>query len=399
MIQIAEKPKTKCVVLTDRWVREYRRETDDREIVRDKRLPGLFVMVGARTKTYYVQFDYRDSLDRRKTCRKKLGRADKITIAQARAAASAIIAEGMPEPGTGSKAVTLRQAWDEYRVYLEREERSPRTIQGGDDIVGRLLRDWQDMPLRKLAENPGTVEDRYDELLKVGTASAKNAMACLRAVFNKAARRHPELRGLENPVSTFRLKTPPARNDKAMPPEALSDWYEQLRSLPNPLRQEMHLFALLSGSRMGALVEARWEHLNMKRRALHVPKPKGGSARAYDIPLSRRMLWCLARARRAGRMIHEERAQEWIFPAADPRCEHVTIWQEKWFPDFASGHALRHTYRSLAHAAGANPYDADMLMNHKVPGMAGTYISPAACWGHLLEVQEKVSNFIMEHCK
>jgi len=214
-------------------------------------------------------------------------------------------------------------------------------------------------------------------------------MACLRAVYNKAAKSDPELRGLGNPVN-FPLKSPKPRNDKALSPAELAEWYKRLQELCTPVRQEYHLFMLLCGCRKTALAEARWEHVDRARRSLHIPKPKGGTARAYDIPLSRLMRECLARVRKAGRKLCP--GSPWIFPSVDSKSGHLEVCQEK--KGLATGHALRYTYRSLAHAAGANPYDADMLMNHKVPGMAGTYLSPAAAWSRLLEVQATISEFI-----
>ena len=70
----------------------------------------------------------------------------------------------------------------------------------------------------------------------------------------------------------------------------LPRWFAELENVGNPIRREFHLISLLSGSRPDALKKARWEHLNVKRRTLHIPKPKGGERKAFDIPLSRAML-------------------------------------------------------------------------------------------------------------
>jgi len=112
----------------------------------------------------------------------------------------------------------------------------------------------------------------------------------------------------------------------------------------------------------------------MKRRVLHIPEPKGGRKRAFDIPLSRPMLACLARARRAGRAIHREQARDWIFPAKsgcmvetkEPRGR-----LSKW------GNDLRQTYRTMAVEAGVSDLDVMLLMNHKIPGVSAGYITKA----------------------
>jgi hypothetical protein len=50
-------------------------------------------------------------------------------------------------------------------------------------------------------------------------------------------------------------------------------------------------------------------------RILHVPKPKGGEVKAFDIPLSRAMIGCLVRVMRLGRVLYPTQAVEWLFPA------------------------------------------------------------------------------------
>src|SRR6266436_4884268 len=58
----------------------------------------------------------------------------------------------------------------------------------------------------------------------------------------------------------------------------------------NPIRREFHLFTLLSGCRPAALKEVEPSRVDFRRRMVHIPKPKGGAKRAFDIPLSREMI-------------------------------------------------------------------------------------------------------------
>ncbi|MEN6427194.1 MAG: tyrosine-type recombinase/integrase [Phycisphaerales bacterium] len=393
MKQSAETTK----VLTDNHVRSLPLAAPGgRYIERDARQPGFFVMVGETTKTYYVQYDYHDRQRLRKTCRKKLGRCDSMTTVEARTKAAAMIA-AKDQPQQRKADVTLGAAWAAYETYLRDKGRSPRTIAGGQDIVTRLLGHWQDVPLILLAENPDDVEERYERIKrKHGVASARAAMACLRAVYNRAARKLPALRVAGNPVS-FTLETPKPRGDKALSSEELPAWYAQATRLPNPVRQAYHLFALLSSMRRTALAEAQWSHLDVKRRILHVPQPKGGTARAFDLPLSRRLLWVLAKARRAGRLLSP--GSPWIFPSVDHRPKahaasgHLEECKEK--SGLATGHALRHTWAAMARLAGCSDYAAHRIMNHKMSGVHDNYGSrDAAVWPLLVAEQEKVSAFI-----
>ena len=173
-------------------------------------------------------------------------------------------------------------------------------------------------------------------------------------------------------------------------------WFAELNALESVIRREFHLFLLLSGGRPTATKSARLEHFDPRRRVLHIPKPKGGEHRAFDIPLSREMIRCLIRAIRAGRMLHPKQAAEWIF-AADSRSGHLEEHKEsrnilsKW------GNDLRQSYRTLATIAGVSEIDAKLLMNHAIPGVNGGYITRhSLVENHLRTQQQAISNVIMK---
>ena len=69
--------------------------------------------------------------------------------------------------------------------------------------------------------------------------------------------------------------------------DAIPAWMNDLAALDNPIRREFHLFLLPSGSRPDALKRAQISDIDFKARVLRIPKPKGGEAKAFDIPLSR----------------------------------------------------------------------------------------------------------------
>jgi hypothetical protein len=102
-------------------------------------------------------------------------------------------------------------------------------------------------------------------------------------------------------------------------------------------------------------------------RSTSISKPKGGKKRAFDIPLPREMILCLIRAIGFGRKVYPTLAQDWAFPA-DSESGHVSEAKEdrdtlsKW------GNDLRQTFRTIATGAGVSEFDAELLMNHAVPG-------------------------------
>ena len=149
---------------------------------------------------------------------------------------------------------------------------------------------------------------------------------------------------------------------------------------------------------------ARWSDLSIKNRVLHVPEPKGGPRRAFDLYLSRAMLRCIADARRAGSLLHAEQARTWIFPAAT-KSGHIAEWREdrSVLPKYGSD--LRQTYRTAAAQLEIPDIDVMVLMNHVLPmpalGPAASsvsvgYITRSALAGHLLRQQEKISRHLLE---
>ena len=219
-------------------------------------------------------------------------------------------------------------------------------------------------------------------------------MRALRAMYRYARKTRME-RGLpaEQPTDAVRFNNE-TRRSTGMSRDELADWHLQLRALPNPVRQEFHLFMLLSASRPDALRRARWEHLDVGRRVLHFPDPKGGARRAFDMPISRAMLRCLVRARRAGRVMHGRAVRTFIFPADTP-TGHISETKENRGKLAKWGGDLRQTYRTAAQAVGLGEMDVHLLMNHSLGGVSAGYITPGALLDHLIAQQAKVSQHLV----
>lgn len=315
-----------------------------------------------------------------------MGEAGKIATREARAKAKVLLgslADGVdprpkPEaavaPTPSASDIALREAWARYRDgHMKRKGRSEGTIENYRDHVERLMSDWLDLPLSELGHHPEKVGSRHEKLTEEnGAYIANGCMRTLRAIYNHARK---TARGLppDNPVSAVDWNAE-RRRDTGLGLADLGGWFTELSALENPIRREFHLFLLLSGHRPEAIKKARIEHLDLRRRVLHVPKPKGGEVKAFDIPLSRPMIRCLVRAIRFGRMLYPNQAQEWLFPA-DSENGHLAEHKEdrddlsKW------GNELRQTFRTIAQAAGVPELDVHLLMNHSIPGVNAGYIT------------------------
>jgi integrase len=175
----------------------------------------------------------------------------------------------------------------------------------------------------------------------------------------------------------------------------LPAWWAQLQQLKNPIRREMHLFMLLSGLRRQDVLTARWDNLDEERKALRIPAPKGGAERAFDLPLSEPMLASLKRAKAAGNTFFPEQGRIWVFPA-EPG--HVAEVKEDGKVKLShTGHALRHSFRTLAGAAGIDRLRLKILMNHAVErDVTDSYASVPALFESLMDAQEQISAFIVK---
>lgn len=393
------------VSLSDRAIAAVPFAVKGQQILRDADLSGFFVLVGTRSKSFMIQGDMRSGSMRR-SIRMKVGEAGKITTREARARAKTLlgqIADGVdPRPKASAAASrssnlrdrTLQEAWNAYRDgHMRKRGRSEKTIEGYADHVERLMKNWLDTPLSILGEDPSLVKEFHDNLSETnGPYMANVCMRTFRAIYNharKAARGLPA----ENPAYAIDWN-PEHRRETGLGAADLTGWFDQLRNLDNPLRRELHLFLLLSGSRPSAIKCAKIEHLNFRERLLFVPEPKGGAAKAFHIPLSRQMMRCLVRAIAIGRMMYPGQSNGWLFPA-DSAVGHATSHRERRALLSNWGNELRQTYRTIGQIAGINDVDMHLLMNHSLPGVNAGYITRHKLVGdHLRAAQQKISDTI-----
>ena len=392
--------------LTDKALEKLPLATDGQYVVRDTELKGFLVVVGKRRKTFTVKGEGWQN-GKRKNVYAAIGLVGDITARDARLAAKDAlvrIAKGLPaieteepveseasEAPSADQGITLWVAWERYlEAHLVRKGRSARTIASYTDHVGRILKPWRDLPLKVLGEDPSLVAKRHDEISKEnGPYIANGAIRTLRAIYNHARKTHRYLPA-DNPADATDWNVE-KRRDTGMGLKALPAWFDELHALDNPMRREFHLFSLLSGCRPGALKVAEIEHLDLQRRVLHIPAPKGGAKKAFDIPLSRAMIRCLVRAIRLGRQMHPEGAERWIF-AADSLDGHLVEQKEDRSVLSKYGNDLRQTFRTIGQAAEVSEIDIHILMNHALQGVNAGYITRGALLeDHLRRQQERLS--------
>lgn len=352
----------------------------------DTEMRGFYLIVTPTKRSFYVQ-----SLVNSKQVRTKLGDHPALDAKQARDMARTVLVgmRGGTNPNeerrkAKARGITLREALD---LHLAAKPLSPRTKEDYRYCCEQYLPDWLDKALAELGASRTAVRERHVRITeKHGAPTADTVFRIFRAVYNRGLREHPDLPA--NPtanVDYHGLK----RRKVDVDAERLKAWGKAVLQL-HPIRRDLHLFMILTGMRRTSACEARISDLNLNDLQLHVPKPKGGSARAFDLPLSGPLADLLGHRLAENLTLH--RKSPWLFPA-DSKSGHVAEVAQ-WELDGLTGHALRHCYSTLAVEARVPLLELKYLLNHAASNVTMGYIHVGH--EHLRKHQETASRHILE---
>ena len=194
------------------------------------------------------------------------------------------------------------------------------------------------------------------------------------------------------------------------------------------VRGDYNLIVLLTGLRKMDAATIRWEHLDLEEGTLRRPNPKGGTERAFTIPVSSECLRIFERRRRENRTAFLDGDGGWVFPTRALKAKECYLCTELGLPKehVAGGvvhliegkqqhvlvpnkapvniiptpHRLRDTYTTaLVEVGGISPFAIDVLTNHRPPRGSVTAGYVDLSMEHLAECQERVSAFLMERIK
>ena len=352
----------------------------------DTEMRGFYLIVTPTKRSFYVQ-----SLVNGKQVRTKLGDHPSMDAKQARDLARKTLVEmrGGANPNeerrkAKARGITLRDALD---LHLAAKPLSPRTKEDYRYCCDQYLPDWLDKALAELGADRAGVRERHRKITeKHGASTADTVFRIFRAVYNRGLREHPELPG--NPTANvdyhgLRRRKVDSNADK------LRAWGKAVLAL-HPVRRDLHLFMILTGMRRTSACEARIDDLDLDTKRLHVPKPKGGAQRAFDLPLSGPLADLLGQRQSESPRLH--RKSPWLFPA-DSKSGHVAEVAQHEL-DGLTGHALRHTYATLALQAGVPIAELKFLLNHAAGNVTMGYLNPSL--DHLRGYQERASAYVLD---
>ncbi len=202
----------------------------------------------------------------------------------------------------------------------------------------------------------------------VKPATVARDLAWLKHLFNLAIR---DKHATENPVSAVRLKRPNNERVRYLKDEENEE--ARLRAKMDPADWPMVEFAFLTGLRRSEQFGMKWEHVDLGRRTLLVPRSKHGEKR--HIPLSDRAHALLTALPSRG-------SSTWVFPSRTGKTPlDADNWvKRKFVPAVKAAelenfhwHDLRHDFASKLVMAGADLYAVKELMGHKSIQMTQRY--------------------------
>jgi hypothetical protein len=351
--------------------------------------------VGRKEKTFDLRIERKKPA---KAYQKKLGTTVDMTADAARTKALDLITrhrKGLPLDEVEAPAdsvMTIDAVWDRFEIDLTARGKPKNTIRTFKSALARLSPGVRSMPLAALAEDKSIMLAEWRRIKDKGHAVAAQQTAGVTTILHNCAKdsKGGKLLPDESPCRGIKMEDL-SKEQPAMLSAELPDWYRCVRALPEAVHQEAHIFGLLSGLRPTEVLNLEWKNLDVKARVFKQTKVKTG---LYNMPLSKPMLRCLWRARRAGRKTFSENAKTWVFPSGKGR---LRVPSKRGLPAHMYGHALRRTYGSLATSeVGISDSATDALLGHKPPKRSfRPYQQKRVMAPAMAEAQERISAYLV----
>lgn len=188
--------------------------------------------------------------------------------------------------------------------------------------------------------NQHLVEFRDSQLKQVGPTTVVQRLSLLSKVLKVAAQEWNV--HFPKGIPTVRKPKRPNGRDRRL----LEGEFELLQEAltETPVVQKVVAFAVETAMRRGELVKIKWEHVDLKKRTLHIPETKTGVPR--DVPLSGAALEVLMSTSREGDLVFNIRPDS-VSQAFGRACKRAGIEGLRF-------HDLRHEATSRLFEKGLN---------------------------------------------
>jgi integrase len=385
----------------------------------DTDTPGLGLVVGARTKTFRLQLDVKDSTKPKgyRTVKKTLGRyGDEITLERAKELVKGHIDKDTGEAVLGERikirlgdtasigdAVTLQELVSAYFKETKRrdgKERRESAVITYKYQIEKQYADWMALSLKEVnALTPDIVLDKFQQIAAGSAMNARNASVMLSAVLNYGLAKYPgTLKSNPLAILTSRhvnvMEKVKARHecliyDADKKRNDFKMFYDGIQVMAE-IRTDLALFILYTGMRKTEGAALEWQHVDLAHKELHLKDTK--NREDLNIPLSRQAMAILER-----RKAKAPDNCKWVFPAIGHKSKigHATIRPE--VIQQITGldmtvHGLRRTFITVGRKLKRYE-DTDKLTNHVDSSMAGKHYDETDI-EDLRETAQMISNEI-----
>lgn len=273
--------------------------------------------------------------------RHTIGHYPVMSFGEARRRAQEIlVAPPQPKP-----LITVQSALEDHLKRMDRRGNTSGPLLDGE--VKLYLRDWLNKPLADITR--AQCRARHERLTKeVGDQTADRAFRHFRALYNSALKLHDLP---TNPTIAIEWHGNRRRDYDRID---LHDFRQRVEMIENPIRRAWYLVALSTALRKTDCSSIEWEHIDFDSRTLHRPNPKGGTAKAFTLPLSQQTTELLCSL---------PRQSQYVF-SANSQTGYILNPREK---QMENPHHLRAEYIALATDLGVPTYPKKLLVNHSVP--------------------------------
>lgn len=354
--------------------------------VYDAEVAGLRIVVGSKSSSYKLVGYLNDGTNRYVSL--MIGRVNEVSLKTARERAiefKLALRRGEDPRRPKSSVPTLAEALDRY--LTSRSDLSPRTKDWYRAKVEGPLSSLMRLPVDRIDRE--TVRSLHEKITKKsGPYCGNGSMRVLKLLFNDVARTHDLP---PNPVSrAVRLNRETPRQ-WAVGADGLPELWKSLDAMEDRVRAACWTTMLLTGLRSHDARSMRWSDLDADG-VLTVPCPKGGEAKAFRLPLPRRLLQVLEQVKQTTAPLESP----FVFPSTTSTSGHVEqLRRTDAFP--YAPHAMRHSFRTMALEVGVDFQMVTLLLNHSNPHVSFNYVSRAKLLGPMREAIERVSAALSRH--
>lgn len=369
---------------------EYDPEGPSQQVEWDDRLPNFGVrLYESGAKSFVIR--YRTEHGRRRFL--TIGRFGRMTLQQARSEALQQFAEidAGADPIGERKRASADTIEELVEAFIEKHCKTRRKTWKTDQsrLERHVVAYWKGRQVEGI--NRADVAELHRTIGEDTPVEANRVVETLVTMFNFAQREGIVDDGF-NParhVEKYREK----KGKRWLRPHEVKDLAGALEGEDNPYLRSYYLLLLLTATRRNELLEAKWEHVDLKRCELYLPETKNGTD--HTVPLS-------APAVELFRGIPRQRENPWVFCSSiegkrltDVNHPWIEIRERAGLEDVVL-HDFRRTAASWLAQSGYSELVIKKFINHTVDGVTGIYarLRPEAVRGAVEDYGRQVMKAI-----